>query len=345
MTVATFPSDSVFARALYQRVALLGGFLLYAAALSGVWWEISHLMPDTATLHVLSRTLVLKNIHDKIFANALLILFLLPSALWLEMLLVGWQDSSCRALLVGRTNSICSDLACFFLDQAHLMGVLGRVMMLGGAMLSGVWLRDLLHRTTGLAIDPSALPLAVQVVLYFYAYSFFDYWTHRVGHHRLFWPLHRYHHSAQDFCVVNATRIHPAGFVQIFLINMPMAVLGAPVDAMIQVNVATVALGFIIHSRIDSDFGWAGRWLIQSPLHHRAHHKLDMTHPTQHFSMAPVWDRLFGTWGGEATADMAIGVDTNYRGGFFVLPDLLRDYWDFWKGLAGRRDLSPSERT
>jgi len=26
------------------------------------------------------------------------------------------------------------------------------------------------------------------------------------------------------------------------------------------------------------------------------------------------------------------------------MPDLLRDYWDFWKGLAGRRPLSPSEK-
>jgi sterol desaturase/sphingolipid hydroxylase (fatty acid hydroxylase superfamily) len=54
--------------------------------------------------------------------------------------------------------------------------------------------------------------------------------------------------------------------------------------------------------------------------------------------MAPIWDRLFGTWRGDADQSLAIGVDTPYRHGFWVGPDLLRDYLDFWKGLIpGRR--------
>jgi len=36
-------------------------------------------------------------------------------------------------------------------------------------------------------------------------------------------------------------------------------------------------------------------------------------------------------------------VDTPYRQGFWLAPDLLRDYCDFWKGLVGRRTLAPSE--
>jgi len=30
--------------------------------------------------------------------------------------------------------------------------------------------------------------------------------------------------------------------------------------------------------------------------------------------------------------------------GFWVMPDLLRDYWDFWKDLVGRRTLSLREQ-
>jgi sterol desaturase/sphingolipid hydroxylase (fatty acid hydroxylase superfamily) len=177
----------------------------------------------------------------------------------------------------------------------------------------------------------------------FYAYTFLDYWAHRIGHHEFFWPLHRYHHSAEEFSVLTAERIHPAGFVGIFLINIPMSVLGAPAEAVVYVNALTVALGYVIHSRIDSDFGWVGRYVIQSPLHHRLHHKLEMDTPTGHFSMAPVWDHLFGGWGGQAHVDMPIGVDTPYRHGFWVMPDLMRDYVDFFKGLVGRRTYSPSE--
>ena len=65
--------------------------------------------------------------------------------------------------------------------------------------------------------------------------------------------------------------------------------------------------------------------------------------PTGFFGMTPLWDRLFGGWSQDVRPNIAIGVDTPYRHGFWLMPDLLRDYWDFWKGLAGKRRLYPSE--
>jgi hypothetical protein len=59
--------------------------------------------------------------------------------------------------------------------------------------------------------------------------------------------------------------------------------------------------------------------------------------------MTPLWDRLFGGWSDTATPRVPIGVDTPYRHGLWLLPDLLRDYCDFWKGLVGRRTIYPSE--
>jgi sterol desaturase/sphingolipid hydroxylase (fatty acid hydroxylase superfamily) len=104
---------------------------------------------------------------------------------------------------------------------------------------------------------------------------------------------------------------------------------------MVTVNVMVIALGFLIHSKIDSNFGWVGRYIIQSPQHHRLHHQLDYTTvPTGHFGMAPVWDHLFGTWRGECDQTLVIGVETPYRHGFWLGPDLVRDYADFWKGWA-----------
>ena len=331
------------ARAVVYRFAIAASFFIYAALLGTAWWLVLKFVPDHAAFRLLGHSFDLKNLHSKILGNAGLVLLVLPAVLWLECLVVGWQRCSCRKLLFAPTPTVKTDIACFLLDQFHMMGMLSRVMMLGLSLISGLLLRDWLSAHLGLAIDPSALPLPLQVVIYFYAYSFFDYWTHRLGHARLFWPLHRYHHSAEEFDVINAERIHPAGFAQIFLITMPMAALGATPEALIYVNVLTIALGYVIHSQIDSDFGWIGRYIIQSPLHHRAHHKLDMTAPPGHFSMTPVWDHLFGTWGGPAEKRMAIGVDTSYRHGLWVMPDLLRDYWDFWKGLVGRRQLAPSE--
>jgi sterol desaturase/sphingolipid hydroxylase (fatty acid hydroxylase superfamily) len=317
-------------------------FAAYAAAVAALWWLIANQLPDQLTVTVLGHALHLKNLRDKILGNASLIAVILPAALWLECAAIGWEKSSARALL-RPTASMKTDLAYFLLDQAHVTGVIGRIMMLGASVISGVALRDWLAARTGFAVDPSGLPLWLQVAIYFHVYSFFDYWAHRLGHTRWFWPLHRYHHAAEEFCVVNGARLHPAGFVGIFLLNIPMPLLGASPEVMIWVNVLTIALGFVIHSRMESGFGWAGRWLVQSPLHHRQHHKLDMTTPTGFFSMTPLWDRLFGGWSETATARVAIGVDTPYSHGLWLLTDLLRDYCDFWKGLVGRRTIYPSE--
>ncbi|HEX4270442.1 MAG TPA: sterol desaturase family protein, partial [Rhizomicrobium sp.] len=254
----------------FSRGLIAAAFLAYAGALAVSWWALTALVPDQLTIHVAGHALHLHQLHDKVLGNAALMLVLLPSALWLECLVVGWQNSSARALL-SPTGSMKTDIMFLLLDQTHVMGVLGRIMMLGASVISGEALRGWIASRTGFAIDPSALPLAVQVVAYFIAYSFFDYWAHRAGHTRLFWPLHRYHHAAEDFCVINGARSHPAGFVGIFLLNVPMPLLGATAEAMIWVNVIVIALGFLIHSRIESGWGWIGRTLLQSPLHHRLH--------------------------------------------------------------------------
>ena len=326
------------------RALIVAGFLAYLALLGGVALLVSRYLPDQYSAHVLHHAVTVHNIHRKLFSNALLLLVMLPSVLWLEVVFVGWKDSSCHALLFALTPTLRTDIACLLLDQSHMMGQIGRLMMLGLSIVSGAAIRDWLTVHAGFTIHATLLPLVLQVVLYFYAYSFFDYWAHRIGHTKWFWPLHRYHHSAEEFSVVNAERIHPAGFVSIFLINIPMGVLGASPEVVIYVNAITVALGYVIHSRIASDFGWIGRYVIQSPLHHCLHHKLAMDTPTGHFAMAPVWDHLFGGWGGQAEKDIPIGVDARYRHGFWVMPDLLRDYADFFKGLIGRRALSPSEQ-
>ncbi|HMH65200.1 MAG TPA: sterol desaturase family protein [Rhizomicrobium sp.] len=325
------------------RALIIAGFMAYTGILVAVWWAISGRLPDQFSLSLAGHVLTLRNIHDKLAGAGALVFLILPSAFWVECAVVGWEKSSFRALLTP-TASIKTDIAFFVMEQLHVTGLVGRVLMLGLSIVSGVGLRDWLAHRTGFAIDLSAWPLLLQVALYFYVYSFFDYWAHRVGHTKWFWPLHRYHHSAEDFCVINGARVHPAGFVGIFCINIPMPLLGATPETMIWVNVVTSVLGFLIHSRIESGWGWVGRYVIQSPLHHRLHHKLDMREATGFFSMTPVWDHLFGGWSEQAERNVAVGVDTHYAQGFWLVPDLLRDYCDFWKGLVGRRALSPSEQ-
>ncbi|MFI4975338.1 MAG: sterol desaturase family protein [Caulobacterales bacterium] len=319
------------------RAAVIVSLLFYVALLGVGWWSLTTWIPDHLAFTAFGRHVVLGEIHRRIVNNGLVLFLILPSTLWLECAIVGWNRSSARQLLFAQTPSARSDLACLFAGQAHLLDIAGRFLTLGAAIVSGLLIHGWLKSSFGVVLSLAPLPLALQVVAYFFVYTFFDYWTHRLDHTRYFWPLHRYHHSAREFYVVTAVRVHPATFTGTFLINLPMAVLGASPAVLIYVNTLVIAIGFLIHSRIDSDWGWIGRYVVQSPTHHRLHHVLDTTEPTGHFSIAPVWDHLFGTWRGDADQSLPIGVDTPYRHGLWLVPDLLRDYWDFWKGIFRRR--------
>ena len=72
------------------RLLMAVAFVAYAALVAGAWWVISACAPNDAQLHLLGKTIALHNIHDKIFGNAALILLILPSALCVEALVVGW---------------------------------------------------------------------------------------------------------------------------------------------------------------------------------------------------------------------------------------------------------------
>lgn len=323
------------------RMALVAGFIAYAAVASTAWWLALKLIPAEVTLTILGKSVHTASAHDHL-NNIFLVFLLLPTALWIECVTVGWRGSSLRQLLLARTPSVKTDLAVFVLGQGHVLDIVGRVLMLGASMISGGWIHEAIASATGVNLGPPPIPFVLQIPFYFAVYSFFDYWTHRTDHLKFFWPLHRYHHSAEDFGVVTSVRQHPVSFTAIFLVNLPAAVMGAPAEVMIYVNVLVVGVGFLIHSKIDADWGWVGRWLIQSPNHHRAHHKLDMTHPTGHFAIMPIWDRLFGTWYEDSPdPKLVIGVDTPYQHGWFVPRDMLRDYYHFWIGWFGGRSDGP----
>ena len=114
-----------------------------------------------------------------------------------------------------------------------------------------------------------------------------------------------------------------------------MALLDASPRVVVDVGLAIVVLRYVIHSRINSNWGWVGRYLLQSPVHHRLHHILDATEPTGHFSLVPLWDRVFGTWRGDTDQSLVIGVSTPYRHGLWLVPrDMWRDYCDFVQGIA-----------
>ena len=302
----------------------------YAWLLWTLWRGLEPHISDDLTVKIAGHAVGAHQVREKLFDSGLWLLVILPFVLYLEALVVGWPKAALRRILFERNASIRMDIANIVADQAQVLRIAGRLMTFGLSAAAGTWIHDQIARHTGVSIGLSALPYALQIGGYFFIYTFFDYWTHRLDHTTLFWPLHRYHHSTEDFCVITALRQHPAAFTPVFLINMPMAILGAPVDQMILINLIVTLIGLVIHSGIDSDFGFIGQYVIQSPVHHRLHHILDYKKDgVGHYGLLPLWDRLFGTWKGDANQSLAIGVDEPYNQGFGFWKDIVRDYLDF----------------
>lgn len=333
----------------WQRVVTL----IFGVVAIGVYlWILTQLQhkalpifPQELTLNLFGRDLTLHDIHQKIIDTATTLFVILPLAVFAEMLLIGWEKSALKRMLFAPSASIRMDLAIIIADESRLLRIIGKLMTFGLTAAFGIWVHDRLSAAVGINIGLDFLPYWFQFAIYFVLYTFFDYWTHRFNHLPQFWPLHRYHHSTQDFCVITANRQHPAALTGIFLINMPLAVLGAPAEVLVKIYLSVSIIGYLIHSGINSDWGWFGRWVIQSPLHHRQHHVLEKAQWGTNFGIMPIWDHLFGTYAQAAKADTPIGVDTPYNQGLGFLKDVVRDYVDFWVGLAraGRQLFVPGK--
>jgi sterol desaturase/sphingolipid hydroxylase (fatty acid hydroxylase superfamily) len=313
------------------RLVALGaiGVLLAAAAvlLVAIWRN------GAFELTLFGRHLDLRAVASMAAAYLFSRHLIVPVAFLVDLAFVGWADSSLRKVLVKPTPSILTDVSVYAITVGKVLKILTIVMTFGITVVSTDWLHGLLVRYTGYELTVAGLPLWAQVLCLLGAYTFCDYWSHRVDHSSAWWPLHRFHHAAEDFCVLTTDRRHPADFTGL-IVACSTILLGASPMAFVVIEVLVNGHRHLIHSRIDSDFGWIGRYLIQSPRHHRLHHVLDITDGVGNFALCPIWDRLFGTWYDTPQENWAIGVAEPYRHGVWVFTDMWRDYLDFWAALS-----------
>ena len=125
--------------------------------------------------------------------------------------------------------------------------------------------------------------------------SFFLHWSwHKIPE---LWKLHELHHSAEEMTVLTNYREHLllTAMKNVFVIFF-MSVLGLPLMA-IGIFMALRRLqSFLLHSKINSTWGWLGKIFI-SPQAHRIHHLDSPAYHNQNFGFdITLWDRLFGTY-------------------------------------------------
>ncbi len=211
--------------------------------------------------------------------------------LLIEWWVVGWKPSS-LARIATFSMSTRTDLLSFVLYNSKLSLVLGALMSFGltyGLLLA---LKSLVG--WHLTIDHPMLLAAA----YYLALEFFHYWFHRWLHVvPLLWEIHKYHHSARDMTALTAFRAHP---LQLALgglwASVPLVVIGAPTSELALLHMLFRVHALLVHSNLPFNWGWVGRYLVQSPAGHRAHHSQDAAHHhTNYGNFFQFWDVLFGT--------------------------------------------------
>ena len=328
----------------YNKVsAFLVAIAVLAAMYAGWAFIVNTLAPQSLQLEFAGKEIFFADFKKKLLGGLVIGLLGTAAVFVAEFMLAGWRESSIRHLM-KTTKTGWSDIAMFILDQVKLTRLILIVFTLGIGLASGEWLNAFVARHTGVQVGVGHWPILIQLPVIYLIYTYLDYWTHRVGHMKTFWPIHRFHHAARDFYILTSVRVHPADLSSLFILTVPLMFLAPSVETLFLLFAWQSFLRMLIHSRIPSNWGWVGRWLVQSPMDHRMHHIRDMSEGQgMNYSLLPLWDRLHGTWRPGGYPSLEIGVDDkddrSYRHGVWVMPDLVRDYVDFVRNVGHKLGL------
>ena len=144
-------------------------------------------------------------------------------------------------------------------------------------------------------------PLWLAVFVSFWVLDF-SAWLHHWLRHRvpILWLLHRTHHNDHDYDFSTGLRFHPgdALFTGSFQI-LTIALLGAPVEAVVLVEIVQIAFVFFTHGNVIVPLGIdrVVRSVIVTPDVHRIHHSAVEAEGDANFGgVVTWWDHLFGTY-------------------------------------------------
>jgi len=300
---------------------------------------------ETLTLSVPARDAALASTRElpgllsrwRLSGNYLMQIAFALGAFVVEISALSWSRSSARRLAVGRSASGFADLLSFAIVHSHVPKIFARLAAVALVSIGALELHDRLAAPWPALVSLQAAPFCAQFVACFVLVGFFEYWCHRLQHADLFWPLHRFHHSADEFVILTAARKHPLEFwPELVISTAAVLLIGCRWDVVTAVMSIHTLINYMRHTRLDWRYGVIGRYLVQSPAHHRLHHERRSDDRSVNFGIMPVWDHLFGTWREAEKAEVQVGVVYPYRQGLGVFADLWRDAVDFWTGLVAR---------
>ena len=241
---------------------------------------------------------------------------LVAAALALEIMLMGWRNSSVFRLLFARRKSANIDAIVFGILMVGLTDAVTIILTFGISVETGRAVSWILSQYGWPRIalpSEGALPLAAGVAIYWLLTTFFAYWAHRLMHTPQFWPLHRFHHAATELNMITGFRQHSVEPVVLNLLSVvsPLLFFKASDSILFIYLLVGTTADLLAHSHLPWTYGWIGSWVIHSPRVHQVHHSAEDEHRDLHFGICPLWDHLFGTWYKGTKAPSVYGVPDN----------------------------------
>ncbi len=253
---------------------------------------------------------------------------------FMEIIFVGYRNSSWHHLFVKRRDqSVGYDLFFYLLHIFRIRHLVFIYFTLGLYLYAEQFKGEFIGAAVAWGGRFSTGFPAVDIVLFVFVWSFFDYWNHRVQHTPLLWPLHRLHHSATTLTLFTSHRNNPFLLLfEPFVRVWPYIILLPEPMHLFMFGTFNYTYQLLVHSNLRSDWGWFGRWVLISPAAHRIHHSDSPDHYGKNLSVAVIWDRIFGTWIEPTEQSLTLGIREAGHNGGNLIKDVYADVFLFLQG-------------
>ena len=145
-------------------------------------------------------------------------------------------------------------------------------------------------------------------VLLFFLDDFVYYWFHRANHEvRFFWAGHVPHHSSVKLNFGTALRQGVGERTHKYLFWLPLPLLGFDPLMMFTVIGINLLYQFWVHTKLVHRLPRVIEFIFNTPSHHRVHHGSNIRYlDCNHGGVLIIWDRMFGTFSGEANEEPVV---------------------------------------
>jgi len=209
----------------------------------------------------------------------------------IEIFGIGYKHSTLKRLITVQSNSLLNDLFYFLMRVSGLIPLIVLAISLGNFYVIKEYLSNILAFNLLFSI-----PVYLHIIPIVLFHSFAFYFYHRLMHTKMFWEIHKVHHSAEDFNILLPYRNHPIDFLFAKIIIPSFTVM---LGANTTVVLIYLLLNSVYQSMVHSEFAWNKSWINEiliTPEAHKIHHATEAKYFDKNFGILTIWDRLFGTY-------------------------------------------------